>query len=302
MLSKLIKIIVDFRRRDIVRLSSLLAFLGFLDYLFKWKVLGFLYNIIAPPIQRVLSQLQREIASSPASSLLVAVLLLILAVFYFRLRKRLNIVAGEFRDDFASGLHRWEFGGEGWKIEKEDEKFMLSVSESPDGGITKRGFSWSDYEFNFDTKIINKNVGWIVRAESRNKYLMVQLNLEEPESPRLRFHLRLPQSSRRKSEWIVTQVNKLEPEKPISPHDWINVRIVVLGSNIDVYLNNEHSVHYFVADPIRWEEKFDWGITGAPEPEIGSYVATINYGAGKVGFRCSSGEHAHFRNVRVKPL
>jgi hypothetical protein len=214
----------------------------------------------------------------------------------------LSSISGVFRDDFKNGLEKWEFGGEGWKNERDGKEYLLSVSESPDGGITKKGFSWTDYEFSFMTKVVNKNVGWIVRAENRNKYLMIQLNLENSQKPRLRLHLRVPPSNN-DYQWIVIDEKDITI-KYIELMKWIKVKIIVNGSNIDTYLNDEHAAHYFIADPIRWQTSYSTQIKGkGNQPKVNTYLASINYSAGKVGFRCSGQhEHAHFRNVIVKPI
>ena len=300
MFVKLFKKLLLLVGNTVVKIGGILVVLAIIDYLLKWKIINLLWKTIASPIKNIWLQLQSEAIDSPIITLTLFVTLVVLFYLFFILWKRISTVAGEFTDDFSNGLSKWEFGGEGWKIEKENNDHILSVSESSDGGITNRGFSWSDYQFSFETKIINKNVGWIIRAESRNKYLMVQLNLEDVEKPKLRFHLRLPHSDRRNFDWMVTQVDELDYINKIEKYCWVKVRIMVLGSNIDVYLNNQHAAHYFVADPIKWKEEYQ--ISKGSEPKVGTFIATINYGAGKVGFRCSQDEHAHFRNVKVKPL
>jgi hypothetical protein len=231
------------------------------------------------------------------------ILFLLIGLFFWLLRESsyLRLVSGAFRDDFDKDLGNWEFGGEGWKTEKDENRPILSVSQSGDGGITKKGFSWCDYEFSFDCKIINKNVGWLVRAEHRNKYLMIQLNMENSEDPKFRLHLRIPHRKNR-PDWIIMQVDPINLDKPLKLFEWIKVRIVVLGSNIDIYLNSHHTAHYFIADPIRWQEKYKGINEGDIDYEPEDYIMSINYSTGKVGFRCDRDEHAHIRNVKVKPI
>lgn len=241
--------------------------------------------------------------------LLVAILLL-LFLFSMRQYLYLRIVSGVFFDDFKHGLDRWEFGGEGWKIEFEEKTPVLSVSESQDGGISKKGFSWSDYEFSFETKVIKHNSGWIFRAENRSKYLMLQLHLEEINRPLLRLHIKIPGGT--DYAWAVIQENPVKLSKKLSILEWIKVKIIVYGSNVDVYLNDEHAGHYFIADPIRvpseetvvLKEKDEKSkVTTERTVSIIRRFISMNYAIGRVGFRCAPpNEHAHFRKVRVKPL
>lgn len=236
--------------------------------------------------------------------LIMWIILIPLCVFLYWQKRKINLVAGEFNDSFENGLGNWEYDSEGWKIEQENKEAILSVSDSQDGGITKKGFSWTDYEFVFDTKVISKCSGWIIRAENRSKYLMIQLNLENLNKQMLRLHLKIPGSS---YPWIVMPEVKLNLEKSLKLLEWIKVKIVVLGSNVDVYLNGEHAAHYLLQDPlpVSTDEQVqlveDNGLTSNVKIKR-SYVA-MDYSVGRVGFRCAPlAEHAHFRNVRVNPI
>lgn len=262
--------------------TSVVAFLE--SSLLQFKVL-FLTNILEIPVYFWL-------------------LFLILIYKFYQKSKYVSIVAGEFVDDFSSGLGNWEYGGEGWKTEFEEGKPLLSVSHSSDGGISNKGFNWSDYEFTFRAKVINKSVGWVIRAENRSKYLMIQLNMEK-DIPRLRLHLRIPPLQlpgiEKSYAWMVMQENDLVLDKQIKLLEWFETRIVVLGSNIDVYINGRHVAHYFIPDPIRWSNNVQ-----KKKDEVNideeTYIASVNYSAGKVGFRCYGDEHAHIQHVKVTPL
>lgn len=277
----------------LVLISSLFSTL---DFLKNWSLFPSIYKLTVLPFLLVYNELLKEVISNPILFIIITLFSISLYFFFWR---RLELVAGEFVDGFNNGLEKWEFGGEGWKIESEDKKCLLSVSESQDGGITKKGFTWYDYEFSFQNKIINHNVGWIVRAENRTKYIMIQLHFEDDNNPKLRLHYRV---NNKDYQWVVAQEDKLQMKKMIKKMEWFFVKITVNGSNIDVEINNEHVVHYFIADPIRFSSIQDVidnkGETIRKQPE----TVVINYAAGKVGFRCAPVEHAHFRNVKVKPI
>lgn len=230
--------------------------------------------------------------------------LIVIFIVYLRTKRELDLIAGDFSDDFRKGLDKWEFGGEGWKIEYEEGEPVLSVSESHDGGIAKRGLNWRDYEFIFDTKIVNNNSGWIVRAVSRSKCLMIQLNMAEIDKPKLRFHLRIPGPV--EYSWIVIQKEEIKLSTQLKLLEWINIKTVVCGCNIDIYLNGEHVAHYFIADPIRIPKQFTGEKVTLIEGDVNREVkiqkeyVPMDYWVGTVGFRCSQDEHSHFKNVRVK--
>lgn len=288
-------------------LPVLLALFSIIDNILKWGVVKFIWEMIKATTDFIWNQ----VVTSPLLTGFILIVFFILVVFW----RRLRLVAGEFRDNFSEGLGKWEFGGEGWKTEQEDGASILSISESEDGGITKKGFNWSDHSFTFMCKVIKRNVGWIVRAENRSKYLMIQLKLKDVKKPKLRLHLRIPYFSREDMSWIVIEENDLSPSKKIELNDWINVRIDLLGSNIDVFLNGEQAAHYFVADPLRVPTEFTpetvelqildkktKEVKATEKVRIIRQFIPMDYSSGRVGFRCGHGEHAHIKKVVVKPL
>lgn len=259
------------------------------EFLFKWGVLSF----IAFWVKTVFIWAWEGISATP----LLTALLIALFIFGLRLRKRLLVVAGEFKDDFTEGLYNWEFGGEGWKIEFDNGRLILSVSESHDGGITKKGFSWSDYEFSFDTKVIRDTSGWLIRATNRSNYVMIQLNLKDLNKPTLRLYYRYSDPT---TPWVLFDEVDLGTE--IRLLEWVAVRIAVRGSTVDVFINGEHALHMFLPDPIRFEKVKKVLKEDGKTETVKEGMVALSYPGGRVGFRCDAQEHAHFRNVRVKPL
>lgn len=270
-------------------------------------VLGFLqskninvFQILGQIIQTIISILQFK--NVP---LIIWIISIVFFGFLFFLWRRVNLVAGEFREEFKNGLSKWEFGQDGWMIEQEGKESVLSVSNSREGGITKKGFSWSDYEFSFETKVISYCSGWIIRAENRSKYLMIQLNMENINDQKLRLHLKVPGSD---YAWVVMPEIKLNLNNPLKMLEWIKVRIVVLGSNIDVYLNKEQAAHYSISDPLSVPTEESVLLENlktklSEEVKIKRNYTAMDYSVGRVGFRCAPpNEHAHFRNIIVKPI
>lgn len=286
-------------RKDARTLITIVgAFLGIVVSLNTLDILTPLWSSFL----NIFSALQNFILSDfIGAPLLIWLILLLFYILYARQRIKVDIVAGDFKDDFGEGLSKWDYGNEGWSIEYEEKRPLLSVSESQEGGISKKGFTWSDYEVSFETKPIKRNLGWIMRAENRSKFLMIQLNMEQPDRTLLRLHLKVPGSG---YPWVVIQEDKI---KSIKFYKWIKVRTVVLGNNIDVYFDDDHIMHYFIADPIaiptselvriRDEDRKTF-----KKIYIERDYVTMNYSIGKVGFRCAPSEHAHFRNVRVEPI
>lgn len=285
-----------------ILIGSIILIIPLLDFLLKWGILKTLFNIVSPPIINLTLIITQQIKES----WVLYIFFLGFTIWFFYQQRQLNLVAGEFKDDFSKGLINWEYGGEGWSTEySKDNGYELSVTNSYDGGLTRRGFTWSDYIFEFETKIISKYTGWIVRAIDRNNYFMIQVS-----EKKIRPHFRV------KGYWIVDDYD-LKLKNQVKDYEWFKVKIIVIGNTIDVYLGEkeEHALHYFIPDPGRaivkkpvkflkaeitnQEGKNQVSADEFKEQEEGLIFSFPN---GRVGFRCSGDEHAHFRKVRVKPI
>ncbi|MBX4211484.1 MAG: hypothetical protein KW806_01660 [Candidatus Yanofskybacteria bacterium] len=232
------------------------------------------------------------------------IILPIFLSYFYRQRRKLNLVAGAFEDNFSGGLINWEYGQEDWKIITENGEKQLSITRSNDGGLTKRGFTWSDYEFSFNTKVINRSVGWIIRAENRTKYLMIQLNFED-DKPSLRLHLRVPGLG--SSSWLILKESDLIINPLPKLMEWMQIKIRVLGGDVDVYINNVHVTHYYIQEPIKAKmiEEVDLRLKDEESykpAQLSRKEVNLTYVAGRVGFRCYGSELALIKNVRIEPL
>lgn len=202
-----------------------------------------------------------------------AITLLYIFLQVDKLKRRLTV---GFQDDFREPLNKnWNYIGD-WKIEGKNE---LSVSNSDAGGITNVGSLWENYTFELETKIINISSGWIVRATDLNNYIMFQCT-DKLIRPHMRVKLPKITSQQEDGKIVFTeQVGWIVDNPPFNsqPHNqelkgWFKVKIVTRGSRVDIYIKDENVYH-------------------------SDTVLTIPIG--KVGFRNSGDEHAHFRNVRV---
>jgi len=234
--------------------------------------------VTALPIANVLPQvsvfIEKHIATIYSAFILVAIVYLYLT--YFRLNRRLTI---GFRDNFKGSLDRnWEYKGE-WTIQ---EKGTLCVRGADEGGITKVGALWENYDFSFKAKIVNKKSGWIVRAHDLNNYYMFQC-----ETDILTPHQRVAQpvfQQKANPDQVGTPTFELTgynvgwrilPARSHNLHlnDWFNVKITTRGSSVEIRINDSLVFHdnNFITIPM-----------------------------GRVGFRCWGDEESHFKNVRVE--
>lgn len=208
--------------------------------------------------------------------LFVIVALLYLYLTLSKLKQRITIGLREnFKDDLRNN---WDYKGD-WS---KPEKGVLCVRESEQGGITKVGALWENYEFSFQTKIVNKVTGWIVRAQDLNNYFMLQCG-HDVITPHQRVSQLVykPKPDSKTSDKTLLEVTGFNVGwrlLPAVPHnkkldDWFKVKIIARGSSVDIFIDNQRVFHHenILAIPV-----------------------------GRVGFRCSIDEEAHFRRVRVK--
>jgi len=157
------------------------------------------------------------------------------------LKRRITIA---FRDNFKGDLeNNWEYRGE-WS---KPEKGVLRALGSDEGGITKVGALWENYEFSFETKIINKVTGWIVRARDLNNYFMFQCGHDViTPHQRLSRPLFKPKPDKTSVEITGHQVGWriLDPVSHNKKlHDWFKVKIIVRGSSAQININDEPVFH-----------------------------------------------------------
>lgn len=120
-------------------------------------------------------------------------------------------------ETLAANLSRWSFNGQ-WSL----EDGVISVTNERFAGICKIGASWENYIFSFEFNIMHKAAGWIVRAKSPMKYVMIQCDNKQ-----IRPHLFRP---------IVSRLVK-EVAHNISLDEWNKVKTEVQGHSIKVHIN-----------------------------------------------------------------
>lgn len=262
------------------------------------------FNIQGVAVLDRLAEVRRMIFNYAQLQAVPRVIWLILVVFFFYVistRRRVNLVAGTFTDDFSHGLVNWEYGGEGWTVQRGEKGYELSVTNSGGGGISNFGL-WDSYVFSFECKVVNRNAGWIIRATDRENYAMVQLSLpnENKDYSSINPHFLV------QGKWLVIerrlQVSKSLTEKILS-HQWLKVKIAVFGNTVDIFLNGERVLNYHIPDPLRIPKEELLAEDTSPEvrARAGKIYEAYSFPAGRVGFRCFGQEHALFRNVKVEP-
>ena len=219
----------------------------------------------------------KTIAFSIAHFVLMAVAAWVLAPYYTKAYTHELSYPEEFREDFQQGLENWEYRGE-WRIEREGDGCILIVTESRSGGIAKPCVSWKDYVVEFETRIVNGNTSWIIRAEDTDNYVMLQCQ------PELLYPHFRTQGRWENLTWTLENPVRLPFRLPLNT--WFGVHIEVRGTLL------------LVTVTLDGREREILRSSRLLEPP----TAPVSYQVGSVGFRESAEECANFRNVRVKRL
>jgi hypothetical protein len=207
-----------------------------------------------------------------------AIIIFLIAFQFVKLWK-----SHRFYDKFQFGLEKWEFSGN-WRTERENGGNILIVTNSNTGGIAKACQLWTDYIFEFETKIIQNNSSWIIRARDVFHYVMLQCNPTE-----LCPHF-----------WddnIWTYDVRIPLPFTIPLNVWFGVRIKVIGIRVVIILIIKGIETEIFNKPLL-ESK----IVPVTIQDGRNITKMLNYSMGSVGFRESDVECSHFRNVRVKKL
>jgi hypothetical protein len=193
--------------------------------------------------------------------LFMAVAVIVLFVRIRSLNVRLSRLEILLDKSVSANLTNWDYHGQ-WSSDGR----VLSVTNSDDGGLSKSGAGWENYNFVFYFRIVNACAAWIVRAESHSRYVMIQCNRKE-----IRLHIRNAPTKEDDQErgFRVTK----ELSHPLSLAEWNKVKTEVRGYGIQVFINE----HWVFSDPDL--------LSGFP--------------LGKVGFRSSGPEHAEFKDIEV---
>lgn len=211
---------------------------------------------------------------------------------FFFLRKARGSNPRRFKEDFRHGLTKWEYYGE-WKTEKEDDQYILIVTDSDAGGLAKPCRLWEDYIFEFETKIAQSNSSWIIRASDILNYVMLQCTQNE-----IRPHFRM------NGLWFAQ--NPVPLPDPLPINEWFKVQIRVSGTRVVVKVVHDEKERVLL-DRYLLKPEVMKVQTMSVKTTSGSFSESVDlafsFPLGTVGFRESGeSECAHFRAVRVVKL
>lgn len=195
-----------------------------------------------------------------------------------------RIAARDFRDDFAHGLEQWEYEGE-WKTVQDDGHHILVVTNSFNGGYALPCRLWHDYTFEFETKIVQANSAWIIRASDILNYVMLQCGQGE-----IIPHFKVD------GRFYKLKAITVSRELPL--RQWFAVAIKVLKTRVAVNITFEGEEQCILDLPLLRPQVHKGTI---PQGDTMREVdVPCSFPLGSVGFREAGFEEcAYFRNVRV---
>jgi hypothetical protein len=189
----------------------------------------------------------------------------------------------KFVEDFSRDLKNWQYEGY-WQLETMEGRRVLTVTNSEDGGTASPCTSWRDYVFEFDMKLINARIGWLVRARDLDNCVMLQLRQTE-----------IMPHFRHQGKWYLAERVPLQFEVPL--RTWFHVRIEVRGERIVAMVRLDgKETEVFNDLVLRPGKRKVW-----PWPANAGHIETldVSYEYGSPGFRTWDNEQALFKNIKV---
>jgi len=200
-----------------------------------------------------------------------------------------------FSEDFKRGLdpRTWQYEGE-WKVElAEDGKSVLTVTNSNIGGFALPYIHWTDYELQFDMRILNRDAGWIVRASGLYDYVVQKIDARQL----VTFY---------RIAGVFPEVGRFDHGKTISENIWYPIRLLARGEWLSVYITIEGRESFIFQDHALGD-KPPVTVLFKPEKDKGAAsslqaIMTPSFRAGSFGFRVHGDEKAQYRKVRAYRL
>jgi hypothetical protein len=170
------------------------------------------------------------------------------------------------------------------------------ITESHAGYIYPSVLDWSDYRFEFDFKIINSCLAWIVRASNLSNYVMLQCGLKGIDP-----HIRL------NGQWIIKRHEEpdvnLSFEKTLSPDTWYKAKIICEKRNLRIVIYNKKNPifdrHWKIPEQLVINYKV------APDPKdkrAVQFIQNIDFDFGAIGFRDHGDEKGLIKNIYIEKL
>lgn len=170
------------------------------------------------------------------------------------------------------------------------------ITESHAGYIFPSVLDWSDYKFEFDFKIINRCLAWVVRANNLSNYVMFQCDLTG-----INPHIRL------NGEWIIKNQQDKDVnfifDGTLSPDTWYHVKIFCEKRNIRIVIYGKQKAifdrHWKIPEQliITYRKSLD------PEnKEEIRLLQNIDFDFGAVGFRDHGDEKGLIKNIYLEKL
>ena len=170
------------------------------------------------------------------------------------------------------------------------------ITDSYVGYIYLPVLSWSDYVFEFNFKIINNCIAWIVRANNLSNYLMFQCDLSG-----INPHIRI------NGEWIIKKHfykdTNLTFDDNLSPDTWYKAKIVCEKRNIRMVIYHKNAIifdrHWSIPSQLLISYK------KSPDPknrELINFIQNIDFDFGAIGFRDNGNERGLFKNIYLRKL
>ena len=147
---------------------------------------------------------------------------------------------------------------------------------------------WTDYELQFEMRILNRDAGWIVRASGLYDYVVQKIDAKQL----VTFY---------RIAGVFPEVGRFDHGKLIGENTWNPIRLLARGEWLSVYITIGGKESLIFQDralgdkpPITVLFKPEKGKKAASSPQA---IMTPSFRAGSFGFRVHGDEKAQYRKL-----
>jgi hypothetical protein len=177
------------------------------------------------------------------------------------------------------------------KLNFSQSEKAYEITDSHAGFIFPKTTQWDDYSFDFEFKIANVCLGWVVRAVNLSNYIMLQCGYDG-----INPHIRI------NGNWSLVGHGEanLTFEENLSPDKWYRAVVTCEKRNIKMTIYDGKTVvfdrHWIIPDNII----INFERPGS-QPDL-RIAQEVDFDFGAIGFRNHGAEDAFVRNVYVERL
>jgi hypothetical protein len=257
---------------------------------YKRELISFLITLVTAVLSVFLGRTIYSIIT-----ILMAVISFLITIYFLVKEKDLFFVSfnkyDQGEDWLGSGIFKLNRTNKGFEVANTDAGFIFS-----------KCLNWSNYEVSGQFKLINKNLGVIVRANDLSTYIMIQFNSEN-NTVRPHYFANGGFVVKEAMDTGLRFTRKLQVGK------WYKFKLIIDKEKIEINVSDKKveliNKFWMIKEGIS-NPRITIPIFPADDKERKNHThnldVPVSYDYGSIGFRCGHDESAIIKNILVKNI